>query len=128
VRTRTALALGLAAGLTLGVGLARGAQEPPHWSRIGYAEWQAYGAEARQAWVNGFLAGAAAGQSAESLYADSAALARWMTARPAGLRFPYGANIYQTRLQDWYFWENHRGYPVWQGMWGVNNDLVHPTR
>jgi hypothetical protein len=127
--TRARLLTGaIAAGFLLGASSAVAFQGILPWSRVGWTEWQKYSPGARQAWTDGFLAGAALGQAPDSLFADSARLAQWVTGRPAGRRFPFGSNLYLARLQDWYYWENHRAAPVWQGMWAVNEGLREGAR
>ena len=125
---RLLLTCGLVAGIALGAGAAVVVQGPSPWSRVGWTEWQKWTPESRQAWTDGFLAGAVAGQAPDSVFVDSLRLAQWMTGRPAGIRFPFGSNIYQARLQDWYFWENHRGAPLWHGVWTVNEELRRSGR
>lgn len=125
---RVLLTGGLVAGFLLGAGTSVALQGPISWSRVGWTEWQKWTPESRQAWTDGFLAGAAAGQASDSTFADSTQFVQWMTGRPIGLRFPYGSNIYQARLQDWYFWENHRNAPLWQGVWTVNGEIRSPGR
>ena len=123
MKRRIFLAGAIAAGFVLGAGSAVAVQGILPWSRVGWTEWQKYSPESRQAWTDGFLAGAALGQAPDTIFADSTRLAAWMTGRPAGRRFPYGSNLYQARLQDWYYWENHRGAPVWRGITTVNEGL-----
>ena len=122
------LGCAVAAGFLLGATSAVAFQGVLPWSRVGWNEWQKYSPESRQAWTDGFLAGAAAGQAPDSVFADTTRLGQWMTDRPAGRRFPYGSNLYLARLQDWYYWENHRGAAVWHGMWTVNEGLREGAR
>jgi len=119
---------GVATGFLLGAGTVAAVQGILPWQRVGWGEWQKYSPESRQAWTDGFLAGAALGQAPDSIFSDSTRLKQWVTARPEGRRFPYGSNIYMTRLQDWYYWENHRAAPVWQGVWAVNEGLREGAR
>lgn len=91
------------------------------WGRIGHAEQTAY--------VEGFLAGAAFGQAAErpctpqelraqregcDWTGDSAGLTRAMGGlrRSGGFRFPYGTNVYASRIGDFYWWHNQRPLPT----------------
>ena len=87
------------------------------------------------AYADGFLTGAgfaqALGQScgAGCVTPDSARLRETMAAlyRNGRFRFPYGANVYVTRVNDYYWWENHRPLPIWYGFWEVNASLIGPT-
>jgi hypothetical protein len=106
-----------------------------HWSLQDGGEWKALGPEARTAYANGFLTGAGFTQAftapcaARCETADSAGLRDTMTAlyRSGRFRFPYGANVYVTRVNDYYWWENHRPLPIWYGFWEVNASLIGPT-
>lgn len=44
------------------------------------------------------------------------------------LPFPYAVNVYSARLDDYYWWENHRSLPIWYAIWEVNNDLKRLTQ
>lgn len=118
----------IAAGFLLGAASLMAVQGILPWQRVGWGEWQKYSPDSRQAWTDGFLAGAALGQAPDSIFSDSTRLIQWVTSHPAGRRFPYGSNIYMTRLQDWYYWENHRAATVWQGVWAVNEGLREGAR
>ena len=55
---------------------------------------------------------------------DSAGLWRVMDSlRVNGLVFRYAANVYGARLDDYFWWENHRPNALWYAIWEVNNDL-----
>jgi hypothetical protein len=99
-----------------------------HWSLQDGEDWRALGAEARVAYADGFLAGAGFGQAATTA-SDSAGLRDAMAAlyRGGRFRFPYGANVYVARVNDYYWWENHRPLPIWYGFWEVNASLTGPT-
>jgi hypothetical protein len=100
----------------------------PHWSARDGDDWRALGPEERVAYVNGFLAGAGFAQAAETA-ADSAGLRETVArlTRTGRFRFPYGANVYTSRLNDYYWWENHRPLPTWYAFWEVNASLIGPT-
>lgn len=79
---------------------------------------------ARLAYVEGFLAGAALGQAAARAR-DSAGvrMAIEQLRREGRLRFPYGANVYATRISDYYWWENNVPLPTWYAFLEVNTTL-----
>jgi hypothetical protein len=85
-------------------------------------EWIVLEPAARQAWLQGFLAGAATGQALAAGAADSAALYEGILKlrREGGLEFPFAPNVYGARVSDFYHWENHRPLPVWYAIWEVN--------
>jgi hypothetical protein len=115
-----------AAGFLAGWASAGGPER--HWSVQDGNDWRTLGPEARQAYADGFLAGAGFGQAAGTA-SDSAGLRAAMTAlyRDGRFRFPYAANVYVTRVNDYYWWENHRPLPIWYGFWEVNTSLTGPT-
>jgi hypothetical protein len=80
------------------------------------------------AYADGFLVGAGFAQAAASAQ-DSAGLSQTMATltRTGRFRFPYGANVYVTRLNDYYWWQNHRPLPTWYAFWEVNTSLIGPT-
>jgi hypothetical protein len=120
------------------------AQDPArHWIERDGTDWGRLGHEAQTAYVEGFLAGAALGQAAEQACSqqalraqrqgcdwtgDSAGLTRTLgeRRRSGGFRFPYGANVYASRISDFYWWQNHRPLPIWYAFWEVNAGLTRP--
>ena len=116
-------ALGFAAGRA-------GAGPGRHWADWNGDDWRALAPEAQVAYVDGFLAGAGLTQAAGRLaVADSAGLRDTLDAlrRSGRFRFPYGGNVYVSRLSDYYWWENHRPLPTWFALWEVNASLIGPT-
>ena len=103
-------------------------QEPDrHWLRMNGNDWRQMAPEARQAYVKGFLAGAALGQAAAGAR-DSAGVrtALEQLNRSGRLRFPYGANVYASRISDYYWWKNHLPLPTWSAFLEVNTTLGRP--
>jgi hypothetical protein len=115
-----------------------------HWIERDGRDWARMGHEAQTAYAEGFLAGAALGQAAEQACiqqdlraqregcewaGDSAGLTRAIGERrqSGGFRFPYGANVYASRISDYYWWENHRPLPTWYAFWEVNATLTRPN-
>jgi hypothetical protein len=132
VAARWWAALAAAAFLAGHVSAGRGPDR--HWSAWDGTEWRALSPEAQLAYTDGFLTGAgfmqaAGGGSAQRGVPDSAGLRDTMVAlhRSGRFRFPYGANVYATRLNDYYWWENHRPLPLWYAFWEVNTSLTGPT-
>jgi hypothetical protein len=85
------------------------------------------GPEARLAYVDGFLAGAALGQAAAGAK-DSTEVRKAIEklSQEGGLRFAYGANVYSSRISDFYWWENHVPLPTWHAFLEVNTALGRP--
>ena len=68
-------------------------------------------------------------EAARGAASDSAGLRDTMAVlhRSGRFRFPYGANVYVARINDYYWWENHRPLPTWYAFWEVNTSLIGPT-
>lgn len=83
--------------------------------------------DARLAYVDGFLAGAAVGQAASGVR-DTAALRTALEGlrRTGRFRFPYGANVYASRMSDYYWWKDHLPLPTWYAFLEVNRALGRP--
>jgi hypothetical protein len=79
---------------------------------------------AQLAYVEGFLAGAALGQAAHRARdtADVRAELEKLR-RGGGLRFPFGANVYASRVNDYYWWKDHLPLPTWYAFLEVNTTL-----
>src|SRR5689334_12015274 len=98
---------------------ARGTFAPPaalltgeYWSRLTPGE--------RQAYLSGFVAGAAAEQARDEAVAagrgdDSAAVSSGAVAalrERRALRFPFAPSVYSAQVDDFYWWSNHRDTPI----------------
>jgi hypothetical protein len=116
----------LVAGVLTGTAWSR--QDPHrHWLGVNGADWRRMNPDSRLAYVEGFLAGAALGQAATGAR-DSAQvrMAIEKQSRNGRLRFPYGANVYSSRISDFYWWENHVPLPTWHAFLEVNTALGQP--
>ena len=98
-----------------------------HWVNRNGDDWRALSPAAQTAYTEGFLAGSALGQAAAGA-SDSAGLTQEIARlrRDGRFRLPYGANVYISRINDYYWWENHRPLPIWYGFWEVNASLTGP--
>jgi hypothetical protein len=108
-------------GVLGALGLGRLHQQQDSRELTGY-QWVTLEPAARQAWLQGFLAGAATSQALAAGAADSAALQTAMLSlrREGNSAFPFAPNVYGARVADFYHYENHRPLPVWYAMWEVN--------
>jgi hypothetical protein len=100
-------------------------QDPgPAWLNVNGHDWQEMQPKERLAYLDGFLAGAAVGQAAHRAR-DTAAMRTELAAlrRSGGLLFPFGANVYETRVNDYYWWKNHLPLPTWYAFLEVNATL-----
>jgi hypothetical protein len=96
-----------------------------HWVNRNGDDWRALSPAAQTAYTEGFLAGSALGQAAAGA-SDSAGLTQEIARlrRDGRFRLPYGANVYISRINDYYWWENHRPLPLWYAFWEVNTSLT----
>ena len=104
-------------------------QEPErHWLGLNGNDWQRMGPDARLAYVEGFLAGAAVSQAATGAR-DSAAVRTGLEqlGRNGRFRFPFAANVYASRMSDYYWWKNHLPLPTWYAFLEVNTTLGRPV-
>jgi hypothetical protein len=114
--------------VAVGTAVAWSRQDPErHWLGVNGADWRRMEPDARLAYVEGFLAGAALGQAAAGAR-DSAGVRRTLEQlrREGGLRFPFRANVYAARISDYYWWENHIPLPTWNAFMEVNTALGRP--
>jgi hypothetical protein len=82
---------------------------------------------ARLAYVEGFLAGAALSQAAAGAQDTAAVRTTLERLKETGqLRFPFGANVYDSRVSDYYWWKNHLPLPTWYAFLEVNTTLGRP--
>jgi hypothetical protein len=96
-----------------------------HWVNRNGNDWRALSPAAQTAYAEGFLAGSALGQ-AVAVASDSAGLTQEISRlrRDGRFRLPYGANVYLSRINDYYWWENRRPLPLWYAFWEVNTSLT----
>ncbi len=115
----------LAAGVVTGAAWPRQAHRDP--LAVSGADWRRMEPDVRLAYVEGFLAGAALSQaSAGARDSTAVQIAIKKLSHDGGLRFPYGANVYSSRISDFYWWENHVPLPTWHAFLEVNTALGRP--
>lgn len=121
-RAVAALAL-FSAGILGGVSL-RASQGPRRWIALDGHDWTQFAPKEKQAYVSGFLAGAAGGGSAAN--GDTAAIRRTVDSlyRAGGLRFPFGHMVYATQLDEFYWWDNHVSIPLYLALSSINQQLL----
>jgi hypothetical protein len=116
----TALVLGAALS---GVGWSW-QERAPDWLAVDGTDWQRMDPGVRLAYVEGFLAGAAVGQAAHGARdTTSVRVALEDLKRTGRLRFPFGSNVYASRVSDYYWWKNHLPLPTWYAFLEVNTTL-----
>lgn len=100
----------------------------PAWLRLNGVDWQRLSPDAKQAYLAGFLAGAATAEATNAGTADSAGLRQSLDSLSrTGFRFPYSPSVYGARVDDYYWYENQRILPLWYVLWEVNHRLRDPA-
>ena len=122
---RRAVLTGAAVGALLGAGVVMGAgaaQERRGWVTLDGRDWSRFAPREKQAWVAGFLAGAAGGAMSTT---DTAVIRGAVDSlyRAGGLRFPFGTMVYATQLDEFYWWENHIPIPLYLALSSINQRM-----
>lgn len=100
---------------------------------IGYSgtDWSRLTPDARDAYLIGFLAGAAA-QQATNTRAATPAPGKVIAARARALKsegrltFPYRENVYRAHIDDYFFYRNRRVEPLIKVIVDMNIGNAHP--
>lgn len=102
-------------------------QDGPTWREYGGRQWVSFAPAEKRAYVAGFLAGAGLlqGELVAGDHADSARVrvAVDSLARTGGLRFALDHMVYATRLDDFYWWENHVPVRLYLALRGLNDRM-----
>lgn len=131
----TLVAVGLGVALAVGgmVG-AGGAAQPAAASdplALDGHTWTRYSSEAREAFLAGFIAGAAAQQVTSAhrgIHGARAAAEAVKLKREGAFTFPYATNVYRSHLDDWYFYHNRRDQTLLEVLVEMNEVSRGPGR
>jgi hypothetical protein len=123
---RRAAVIAAIAGVTLlGAGLVMGAsaaEEPGRWTTLDGGDWIQFEPREKEAYVAGFLAGAANTAASTS---DTAVIRTTVDSlyRTGALQFPFGHKVYANQLDEFYWWENHVPTPLYVALSAINQRL-----
>lgn len=122
---RRAAVMGVAGAALLGAGVAvdaRAAQEPRRAVMLDGRDWTQFAPQQKQAYVAGFLAGAAAAATSNP---DTAVIRATVDSlsQAGGLRFPLGHMVYATQLDEFYWWDNHIPIPLYLALSSINQRM-----
>ena len=123
VRRAAATAVAGAALLAAGLAVdARAAQEPRRWVMLDGLDWTQFAPRQKQAYVAGFLAGAAAAATSNP---DTGVIRTTVDSlyQTGGLRFPLGHMVYATQLDEFYWWDNHIPIPLYLALSSINQRM-----
>ena len=109
----------LGGGLVVGMSAA---QEPRRWNTLDGRDWTQFAPKEKEAYVAGFLAGAA---NAAARASDTAVIRTTVDSlyRLGALAFPFGHMVYANQLDEFYWWDNHVPIPLYLAMSAVNQRL-----
>ena len=123
---RRAAAIAVVAGAALlGGGLVVGASaahEPRRWTALDGRDWTQFAPKEKEAYVAGFLAGAANAATSSS---DTAVIRMTVDSlyRTGALQFPFGHMVYANQLDEFYWWDNHVPIPLYLALSAINQRL-----
>jgi hypothetical protein len=118
----------LGLGIVLGSGpiparsLPSSAQAP---SQLAGRDWQKFGPREKEAYLAGFIAGAAAvhGSAGEMSTDTTPSKAIDVMRAAKELPFPYSVSVYASQIDDFYWWQNHLDIPIVDVMARTNLQL-----
>jgi hypothetical protein len=115
----------MAGAAVLGGGLvvrAGAGQEPRRWAALDGRDWTRFVPREKEAYVAGFLAGAA---NAGARSSDTAAIRTTVDSlsRAGALQFPFGHMVYANQLDEFYWWDNHVPVPLYLALPTINQRL-----
>lgn len=100
--------------LLLGSGAGAGRESAQAPTLLTGKDWKAFGPREKEAYLAGFIAGAAAVRGepggVEVDTTPSRKIEEMRTAKQ--LPFPYSVSVYASQIDDYYWWENHLGVPI----------------
>ena len=101
---------------------ASAAQEPRRWTALDGHDWTQFAPKEKEAYVAGFLAGAA---NAAASARDTATIRRTVDSlyRTGALQFPFGHMVYANQLDEFYWWDNHVPIPLYLALSTINQRL-----
>jgi hypothetical protein len=123
IRRAAAIAVAFAALLIGGLLVdANAAEEPRRWVAFDGRDWAQFAPKEKQAYVAGFLAGAAnaAASSTDTAVIRTTVESQYQTGT---LQFPFGHMVYANQLDEFYWWDNHVPVPLYLAVPTINQRL-----
>ena len=115
---------------TLGLGIVLGSGPiPARWlqapAQLAGRDWQKFGPKEKEAYLAGFIAGAAAIRSNAGAANPDTTPSRAIDVMRAAkeLPFPYSVSVYASQIDDFYWWQNHLDVPIVDVMARTNLQL-----
>jgi hypothetical protein len=114
----------LGLGIVLGSGAipAKRMQAP---AQLAGRDWQKFGPKEKEAYLAGFIAGAATVHSTVGTASTDTTPSKAIDAQRAAkeLPFPYSVSVYASQIDDFYWWQNHLDIPIVDVMVRTNLQL-----
>jgi hypothetical protein len=103
---------------------ASAAEQPRRWTALDGRDWTQFAPKEKEAYVAGFLAGAA---NAAVSTGDTAVIRTTVDSlyRTGALQFPFGHMVYANQLDEFYWWDNHVPTPLYLALSAINQRLRH---
>jgi hypothetical protein len=115
---------------TLGLGIVLGSGPVPARSlqaptQLAGRDWQKFGPKEKEAYLAGFIAGAATVHSTAGSASVDTTPSKAIDAQRAAkeLPFPYSVSVYASQIDDFYWWQNHLDVPIVDVMARTNLQL-----
>jgi hypothetical protein len=103
----------LGLGIVLGSGAipARSLQSP---AQLAGRDWQQFGPKEKEAYLAGFIAGAATVHSSVGAVSSDTMPSKAIDVMRAAkeLPYPYSVSVYASQIDDFYWWQNHLDIPI----------------
>ena len=114
--------LGLGIVLGSGANRAMSLQSP---AQLAGRDWQTFGPKEKEAYLAGFIAGAATVQGGATAASADTTPSKAIEAMRAAkqLAFPYSVSVYASQIDDFYWWQNHLEIPIVDVMARTNLQL-----
>ncbi len=100
--------------LVLGNGIAARRGSIQGSEQLAGKDWKGFGSKEKDAYLAGFIAGAAVVRSDSAGTRTDTTPSREIDAMRAmhRLPFPYSVSVYASQIDDYYWWENHLSVPI----------------
>jgi hypothetical protein len=115
---------------TLGLGIVLGSGPVPGRSvqtpaQLAGRDWQKFGPKEKEAYLAGFIAGAAAvhGSAGAASMDTTPSKAIDVMRAAKELPYPYSVSVYASQIDDFYWWQNHLDIPIVDVMARTNLQL-----
>ena len=122
-RARSRLAASLTLALSLGVAVAAGAQPAASFLAFDGHSWRGLSEAEKLALLTGFLIGAALERGLAGDQSLPSPETLEAMRREGRARFPFAPTVYKARLEDFYFYQDRLGVPLYRALVLINEQI-----